>query len=440
MASTYTLINTFTVTSATTPISFTNISQNYTDLLLRVTSRTTRSNPVGFLYFQFPSSVAEYYEKYINSDGTTLSGGSATANDAFGGSGVIYTNASTSTPNSQGITEVYIPNYTIGTASAPNYKNIVITSMQTPTITTMYSSVIQGFYGNYGAITSINVGSTVGNIDVGTKIDIYGVWKGTGTTLPSTPTIGTATATSATTATVAFTPTSATGVDASYTALSTPGSITATGNSSPISVTGLTGGTAYTFQVKANNPGGSSGYSSASNSVTPNTSFQSIATAIGTGSSGTITFSSIPSTYKHLQIRCNMVVANANQTPNITFNGDTASNYTNHIGYAYGTGSGFAKAGYANAGRANIIIAGVGWGTVTTYPNVAIIDIHNYSATDQYKTLTAFGGMDNGIANQGEVDMTSGMWQSTSAITSITITGVSTFTTNTSIALYGIMG
>jgi hypothetical protein len=52
-----------------------------------------------------------------------------------------------------------------------------------------------------------------------------------------------------------------------FTILSTPGGITATGTSSPITITGLTNGTNYTFQVKANNDIGDSPYSSPSNNV-----------------------------------------------------------------------------------------------------------------------------------------------------------------------------
>ena len=86
--------------------------------------------------------------------------------------------------------------------------------------------------------------------------------------LPSVPTIGTATdGGTGTTVNVAFTPGGIAG--SNYTALSTPGSITATGTSSPITVSGLTAGTAYTFKVKATNSIGDSGYSASSNSVTP---------------------------------------------------------------------------------------------------------------------------------------------------------------------------
>lgn len=84
------------------------------------------------------------------------------------------------------------------------------------------------------------------------------------------PTIGTATGGDAQ-ASVAFTAPSNTGGSAitAYYAVSNPGQVTASGASSPITVTGLTNGTAYTFQVWALNSYGPSPYSAASGSVTP---------------------------------------------------------------------------------------------------------------------------------------------------------------------------
>jgi len=88
---------------------------------------------------------------------------------------------------------------------------------------------------------------------------------------PNAPTIGTATAGDAS-ASVTFTAPTNVGGSAisSYSALSTPGGLVGTAASSPISVTGLTNGTAYTFAVWATNTYGPSAYSASSGSVTPN--------------------------------------------------------------------------------------------------------------------------------------------------------------------------
>jgi hypothetical protein len=90
----------------------------------------------------------------------------------------------------------------------------------------------------------------------------------TATTVPQAPTIGTATGGNAQ-ASVTFTA-NATGGSAitGYTVTSSGGQ-TASGATSPIVVTGLTNGTAYTFTAQATNANGTSAASSASNSVTP---------------------------------------------------------------------------------------------------------------------------------------------------------------------------
>lgn len=104
-----------------------------------------------------------------------------------------------------------------------------------------------------------------------------------GLKVPNAPTIGTATGGNAT-ASVTFTAPTNVGGGAitGYTVISSPGSITGTGTSSPITVSGLSNGTAYTFTVVATNAYGTGPASAASNSVTPLAPQQIAYTAAGT--------------------------------------------------------------------------------------------------------------------------------------------------------------
>jgi uncharacterized protein (TIGR02145 family) len=115
----------------------------------------------------------------------------------------------------------------------------------------------------------------------------------TPSTVPSAPTIGTATKGNAQ-ATITFSAPSSDGgaTITGYTATSNPGSITGTGTGSPITVTGLTNGTAYTFTVTATNFNGNGSASLPSNSVTPSTipGAPTIGTATAGNAQATVTF------------------------------------------------------------------------------------------------------------------------------------------------------
>jgi hypothetical protein len=161
--------------------------------------------------------------------------------------------------------------------------------------------------------------------------------------------------------------------------------------------------------------------------------FVSIASATGTGSSGTITFSSIPSTYTSLQIRYQMFTSVAGNALRIRFNGDTGTNYTQH--YLYGDQSTVTAGGLTS--RSFIAAGSNANGPSSTSPVVGIIDIHDYSSTTRNKTLRDFSGVDQNGA--GDANLNSGLWMSTAAITSIECyTGSSNWTTSTVFALYGI--
>jgi hypothetical protein len=258
----------------------------------------------------------------------------------------------------------------------------------------------------------------------------------TATTVPQAPTIGTATdGGTGSTVSVAFTG-NATGGKAitTYTATSSPGGLTGTGASSPITVSGLTAGTAYTFTVTATNANGTSTASAASNSVTPAspTSYESIASFTPT-SGNSVTFSSIPQTYKSLQIRANFFATGTQA--NMQVNGVT-SNYWSH----WFGGNDFATTyvNYTNGG--SLRISGNDSQATSTFASVAIVDLIDYASTSKLKTIRVITGCDsNGGSSGGDVSIRSNLYQSTNAITSILINCVG-MVAGTTISLYGIKG
>lgn len=163
-----------------------------------------------------------------------------------------------------------------------------------------------------------------------------------------------------------------------------------------------------------------------------------IASANGTGSSGTITFSSIPGTYKHLQIRGIMRSSDTATvgTVGIRMNGASGTSYAWH----YLTGDGGAVGASGVASTAQIV---VGQGTAASSSantmGVLIADILDYTSTSVNKTLRYLGGNDQN--GSGTIYVGSGVYLATTAITSLDIiltTAGKFFTTQTTFELYGI--
>jgi len=173
--------------------------------------------------------------------------------------------------------------------------------------------------------------------------------------------------------------------------------------------------------------------------------YESIATATGNGSATTLTLGSIPSTYKHLQLRItarDTRSASTNDTMQIYFNSDSASsapyNYTRHG--LRGTGSGSATS-YSNVQSAseNVgVLVGPAINALASVMGVAVVDILDYANTNKFKTVRSLGGYDEN--GSGFIEFISSLWNSTSAINSITFVnnGSSAWTSTTHFALYGI--
>lgn len=166
------------------------------------------------------------------------------------------------------------------------------------------------------------------------------------------------------------------------------------------------------------------------------TSYESIATATVSTATSSVTFSSIPSGYTHLQIRASIVPAGEDNIV-IEFNADNGNNYSAH----QIQGDGASATAYAIT-SSTMYIMGLMQNN-SNAPFRAVYDILDYKDTSKYKTVRGLAGQDGNTASTGyRVGLHSGNWRSTSAITSIKLYTVygNFIGANSHIALYGIKG
>jgi hypothetical protein len=169
------------------------------------------------------------------------------------------------------------------------------------------------------------------------------------------------------------------------------------------------------------------------------TSFESISTVrVGSGGIGSVTFSSIPDTYSHLQLRFSLIYSSSGNTPLfLNFNSDTGSNYSRH----YLGASVTTKVSGGTANQSDMDIYGYQVGSDTVNPTVGIVDILEYKNTNIYKTIKTLAGCAAYLGtDDGEINFNSNNWRSTSAITSISIDADFNFAQHSYFGLYGIKG
>jgi len=398
-------------------VTFSAIPQNYTDLVIKASSRTNGTNGTYFVNFN-GSNLGSTALRLFAANGV-----SGTSN-SFANSYFDYGNLSSSTSNTFSNSELYIPNYT-----SNNFKSLSGDTVLEDNGTNWELFLTAGIKQNTNPITSITIAPVVDTlIQQYSTFTLYGVYAG-GTTTPSAPTIASATDLGGGTAQVTISSPAA----IPYTVTSSPGGITATGMS-PIQISGLSPQTSYTFTAQAVAPFGVSAASSASSSVSMYNGMTALATvSVGSGGSSSVSFSSIPSGYNHLQLRAYVLTSGSITTDVVTqFNGDTGANYSSH--YFDGNGTTVYSGGSANLTSVYAISQGN-----ATYPSVAILDILDYSNTNKYKTTRSLLGVDaNGTTSQF-AGIYSGSWRNTAAITSINLTaGSGSFNQYSTFVLYGV--
>jgi hypothetical protein len=153
--------------------------------------------------------------------------------------------------------------------------------------------------------------------------------------------------------------------------------------------------------------------------------FYSIATVtVGAGGASSVTFSSIPQTYTHLQIR-SFHKMGAGAYGEITLNsGSWARRH-----YSYGDGA----TAYGGTDTANAIFT-----SGTLYWSPTICDLLDYTSTSKNRVYRVLNGGDNN--GSGVIHLFGGLDTTTTPTTSITITATSggNFAQYSRFALYGV--
>lgn len=166
--------------------------------------------------------------------------------------------------------------------------------------------------------------------------------------------------------------------------------------------------------------------------------YESIATVnVGSGGTSQIDFTSIPNTYKHLQIRALYACSNTAGTIRFRTGGgsiDTGTNYNTHNLYGNGSSAAAADFGGAAADSGFLILAGQ-----DTFNYALVLDFLDYQNTNKNKTMRYLNGGDNN--GSGTMGLGSILWAQTTAIGSVRFyPQAGTFNQHSKFALYGIKG
>lgn len=162
---------------------------------------------------------------------------------------------------------------------------------------------------------------------------------------------------------------------------------------------------------------------------------------VGSGGSSSVSFSSIPGTYKHLQLRIiarDTSAATSGYDITYRFNSDSGASYARH--YLIGDGASV----YINGSTAQTYAYGgftMGGGQLASSFSANIVDILDYTNTNKYKVVRSIAGTSSNASTANDyAAIHSSAWHSTSAITSIVANNNSgtNFAQYSTFALYGI--
>jgi hypothetical protein len=172
MANTYTKIASTTVgAGGASSIDFTSIPATYTDLLLKISARGTRSNSGSLtVTLRFNSDGgANYSYRRLYADGSSTASDSSTG-ESYGFAG--YVGKAYDTANTFGSCEIYVPSYAGNAQKAYSSDGVEETNAQLA-----YASIVAGLWTGTSAITAISLYASNGtfNWEQNSTATLYGI-------------------------------------------------------------------------------------------------------------------------------------------------------------------------------------------------------------------------------------------------------------------------
>ena len=155
-------IETVEVASPVSSVTFSNIPQGYTDLIIEMSGRSTSGIDQNL---EFNGSTANLSAKYLLGSGTSLSTGTTGSTIPLASN-----NQSSFTANTFGNLRIYIPDY-----KSSNHKSISADGTTENLAAESYIIMVSGQWANTGAITSIKLVPQSSSYAANTTITLYGV-------------------------------------------------------------------------------------------------------------------------------------------------------------------------------------------------------------------------------------------------------------------------
>ena len=165
---TMTLIETKTLGSTASAISFTSIPQTYTDLYVLASVRSNRGGDIlDVLTLGFNSSTSNRTSRELNGD----NGGVSSFSNTNGRIGLI--NAASSTANTFSSFSIYVPNYTGATNKSASIEGVLENNA-----TRGIENLEAFLWSDTAAITTLTLDLELADFVSGSTVSLYGILKG----------------------------------------------------------------------------------------------------------------------------------------------------------------------------------------------------------------------------------------------------------------------